>query len=73
MTVLDRQLARLVDVVATVQGFARTGGGLAARHIRCSEAEGRGGLIGRSVLHTLCNPRSHTRSPYRSGMAHIGH
>ena len=73
MTVSDRQLAHLVDVVATVQGFARTDGGSTARHIRCSEADGRDGLIVRSVLHTLCNPRSPTRSPYRSGMAHIGH
>ena len=49
-----------VCVVATFQGFTRTGGGSTARHIRCSEAEGRDGLIGHNVLHTLCNPRSHT-------------
>ena len=44
------------------RGFTRTRGGSAARHIRCSEADGRGGLIVRSVLHTLCNPRSHPLS-----------
>ena len=55
-----RRQAYLVNVVATVQGFARTDGGSTARHIRCSEADGRDGLIGHNVLHTLCNPRSHT-------------
>ena len=52
----------LADVVAAFQGFVRTGGGSTARHIRCSEAEGRFAPIVRSVLHTLCNPRSHTLS-----------
>ena len=60
MTVSDRQLAHLVDVVATFQGFVRTGDGSTARHIRCSEADGRLDPIVRSVLYTLCNPRSHT-------------
>ena len=60
MTVSDRQLARLVHVVATVQGFARTRGGSATRHTRCSEADGQSVHSVRSVLHTLCNPRSHT-------------
>ena len=40
--------------------FTRTGGGSTARHIRCSEADGRLDPIVRYVLYTMCNPRSHT-------------
>ena len=71
MTVSDRQLAHLVDVAATFQGFVRTGGGSTARHIRCSEADGRDGLIGHYVLHTSCNSKPDPLCPYRSDKAQI--
>ena len=66
--------ACLVDVVATFQGFTRTGGGSAARHIRCSEADGQSVLSVRSVrsvLHTSCNSKPDPLCTYRSDKAQI--
>ena len=61
----------LVHAEATVQGFARTGDGSTARHIRCSEADGRSARIGHFVLYTLCNPQITHFASYRSGMCQM--
>ena len=66
-----RRQAYLSDVMATVQGFTRTGGGSTARHIRCSEADGHCVLSVHYVLHTSCNSKPDHLCTYRSDKAQI--
>ena len=68
MTVLDRQLARLVHVVATVQGFrgsgvqgfTRTGGGSTARAISVAVKPIDVSPLSYVLSYTLCVIHAHT-------------